>query len=169
VAQGFQRCDRDEGYYGTRRSKHPFAKEEMQMPTPEEAVKGTLEVNKQYQDEIKIVINLVTASLVLPIVFLKNILGLEPAEIKGHLCPMAYISWVSLGISLFLCIGFYFFSTKFTKALYGLYEEKEQERHEKPGTIKDQTETWRDWMGVAAAVFAVVGLLSLLIFFVGAL
>jgi hypothetical protein len=138
------------------------------MPTPEE--EGKLEVNKQYQEAIKIVINLVTASLVLPIVFLKNILGLDAAAVKGHLCPMAYVSWVLLGISLFASVGFYVFSTKFTKAVYGLYKDKQRE--EKQGEQKfteEQMENRRDAMALIAAPSAVAGLLSLLVFFVEAL
>lgn len=134
------------------------------MPTPEED--GKLEVNKQYQEAIKIVINLVTASLVLPIVFLKNILGVREADIKSNLDPMAYASWILLGISLLACVGFYFFSTKFTKAVYGMYRDKEKQLGKKPGTIEHQMENWRDAMALIAAPSAIAGLLSLLIFFV---
>jgi hypothetical protein len=140
------------------------------MPTPEgeklEVNKeGKLEVNKQYQEAIKIVINLVTASLILPTVFLTNILGLKAAEIKGQLYPMAYVAWALLGISLLACVGFYVFSTKFTKAVYGLYTEREKARKEAPGTIENRRETWRDVMGMTASASGVAGLLSLLIFF----
>ncbi len=133
------------------------------MPTPEE---GKLEVNKQYQETIKIVINLVTASLVLPIVFLKNILGVKEADIKAQLDPMAYVSWVLLGISLLACVGFYVFSTKFTKAVFGMYTEKEKKLGKQPGAIEHQMENWRDVMALIAAPSAVAGLVCLLIFFV---
>src|SRR5437016_14297202 len=88
----------------------------MLMPTTEE--EGLLEVNKQYQEVIKIVINLVTASLVLPVVFLKNILEVQSGSIKGHLWLWAYLSWVLLEISLSSCLAFYFRSTKFAKVVY---------------------------------------------------
>jgi hypothetical protein len=133
------------------------------MPTPEQ--EGKLEVNKQYQETIKILINLVTASLVLPIVFLKNILGVTEKEIKVHLEPMTYASWALLGMSLLACVGFYVFSTKFTKAVYGMYIEDEKRLGKKPGTFEHQMETWRDAMAKIAAPSAVAGLLALLIFF----
>jgi hypothetical protein len=132
------------------------------MPTPEV---GKLEVNKQYQEAIKIVISLVTASLTLPIVFLKDILHVDAANVKDKLDPMAYASWVLLGISLLACVGFYVFSTKFTKAVYGMYAEKEKKLEMKPGAFEHQMENWRDAMVYIAAPTAVAGLLALLIFF----
>jgi hypothetical protein len=132
------------------------------MPTPEE---GKLEVNKQYQEAIKIVINLVTASLALPIVFLKNILRVDIKDIKAQLVLWAYASWVLLGISLLACVGFYVFSTKFTKAVYGMYAEEEKKLEKKPGAFEHQMEYWRDLMVYIAAPTAVAGLLALLKFF----
>ncbi len=56
------------------------------MPTPEE---GKLEVNKQYQETIKIVINLVTASLVLPMFGMytekEKKLGKQPGAIEHQM------------------------------------------------------------------------------------
>lgn len=131
------------------------------MPTPEEK----LEVNKEYQEEIKIVINLVTASLVLPIVFLTNILGVKPGDIRGRLYPMAYVSWGLLGLSLLACVGFYYFSTKFTKAVYGMYGDEEEQR----ATKEHQMENRRDAMAFIATPSALLGLLFLLVFFLKAL
>jgi len=133
------------------------------MPTTEQ--EGKLEVNTQYQETIKIVINLVTASLVLPIVFLKNILGVTAKEIKGQLDWTAYASWALLGMSLLACVGFYVFSTKFTKAVYGMYTEKEKKLGKEPGTFEHKMEGWRDAMAKIAAPCAVAGLLALLVFF----
>jgi len=126
----------------------------MLMPTTEE--EGLLEVNKQYQEVIKIVINLVTASLVLPVVFLKNILEVQSGSIKGHLCPWAYLSWVLLGISLSSCLAFYFWSTKFAKAVY-------QGEGKKPKGVR--MENWRDVSALVAAPSFVLGLVFLLMFF----
>ncbi len=133
---------------------------------------GKLEVNRQYQEAIKVVINLVTASLVLPIAFLKNILGLPEGKIGSNLSPVAYVAWVLLGISLLACVGFYLCSTKFTKAVYGLYSEIEKQREQKQGKNKSmeaQIENLRDAMGFAAALFAVGGLACLVSFLVNAL
>jgi tellurite resistance protein TehA-like permease len=127
------------------------------MPTLKE--EGKIEVNKQYQEAIKIAINLITASLVLPIVFLKNILGVSESQIKGNLSPLAYVCWFLLGASLLACIMFYYYSTKYTKAVYHLYEDKPS-----PPTEK-QIETSRGiWFAVAAPT-AILGLVFLLLFF----
>ncbi len=79
---------------------------------------------------------------------------------------MAYVSWVLLGISLLACVGFYVFSTKFTKAVFGMYTEKEKKLGKQPGAIELQIENRRDVMALIAAPSAVAGLLCLLIFFV---
>jgi hypothetical protein len=129
----------------------------MPMPTAQE---GVLEVNKQYQEVMKIVINLVTASLVLPVVFLKNILGVESTGIRAHLCPLAYLSWVLLGISLSSCLAFYFWSTKFAKAVY-------QGQEKQPKGI--QMENRRDVSALVAAPSFVLGLVFLMIFFLNEL
>ena len=117
-----------------------------------------LEVNKQYQEVIKIVINLVTASLVLPVVFVHNILGVKTGDPNFHLGPLAYWSWVLLGISLLACVLFYVCSTKFTKAVYKNEETTQT-------FMKVRVENWRDTMGISAALFFLVGLVCLFLFF----
>lgn len=124
------------------------------MPSPEEV--GTLEVNKQYQEVIKIVINLVTASLVLPIVFLKNILGVETTDIKAQLNSRAYWSWSLLVVSLCFCVLFYFFSAKLTKAIYKGVNTK---------YLGISIETCRDMAALVAVPTFIGGLICLLIFF----
>jgi hypothetical protein len=123
------------------------------MPTPEEV--GILEVNKQYQEVIKIVINLVTASLVLPIVFLKNILGVTTG-IKAYLKPWAYWSWSLLVVSLCFCVLFYFFSAKLTKAIYKGVNAK---------YFGISIEKCRDVAALVAVPASIGGLICLLIFF----
>jgi hypothetical protein len=128
------------------------------MLTPKED--GLLEVNKQYQEAIKLVINLVTASLVLPIVFLKDILGVHETEMRGRISAMAYWSWGLLSVSLLASVVFYWCTTKYTKALYQLYEG--------PPTLKT-VEHWRDFAAWIATPTAFVGLFLLLIFILKAL
>jgi hypothetical protein len=123
------------------------------MPTPEEV--GTLEVNKQYQEVIKIVINLVTASLVLPIVFLKNILGVT-TDIRAHLTRAALWSWSLLVVSLCFCVLFYFFSAKLTKAIYKGVNAK---------YLGISIERCRDVAALVAVPTFIGGLICLLIFF----
>ena len=124
------------------------------MRTPEED--GLLEVNKQYQEMIKLVVTLVTASLVLPVAFLTNVLGVVPIGIKEHLRPWAYAAWVFFGISLGSCFFFYFFSTKFAKAVFkGQLKEPEGVR----------MENWRDRAAYAAASSFFLGLIFIAKFF----
>lgn len=123
------------------------------MLTSEE--NGMLEVNKQYQEMIKIVMNLVTATLVLPVVFLKN-LGVDPSSMKGHLGFWACLSWSFLGLSLLSCLLFYFWSTKFAKAVY-----QGQEKQAKGVQI----ERYRDASALVAAPSFFLGLLFLVMFF----
>jgi hypothetical protein len=113
-------------------------------------------VNTQYQEAIKIVINLVTASLVLPVVFLKNIIAVAPNELKSHLWPFAYAAWVLLGVSLSACLAFYFYSMKFAKAVYKGQENQPDGVH---------NEKWRDVAALVAAPAFLLGLGSLVIFF----
>ena len=133
------------------------------MACPEE---GKFEVNKQYQEAIKIVINLVTASLVLPVVFLKNIVGADPNKIGTFLNVWAYLSWGFLGLSLAACLAFYVYSTKYTKALYGLYDDNEKPKKDQKEkqSAKVQVEAGRDRAAGLATLTGVLGLIFLLIF-----
>jgi hypothetical protein len=63
--------------------------------------KWKLAANAQYQDAMKIVVNLATASLVLPIVLIKDFLP-KGAVIGAHLNKWASWSWGS-----FLCRSSY--------------------------------------------------------------
>jgi hypothetical protein len=130
---------------------------------------GSFEVNKQYQEAIKIVINLVTASLVLPIVFLKNIVGTDaathPDTIRTLLRPYAYLSWGFLALSLGFCVAFYLYSTKYTKALFELYGDyKQPTEHQKDQHMKKQMELTRDTMAWGVAITTLFGLFFLAIF-----
>src|ERR1700722_19322133 len=113
---------------------------------------GMLEVNKQYQEAFKIVINLATASLVLPIVFAKSIGGVSEPDIKGELGRWAYSGWFLLVLSLCFCLLFYYCSTKFTKALYR-------------GASTTMIEKCRDAAAAVAVPTFALGLICLLIFF----
>jgi hypothetical protein len=83
-----------------------------------------LKTNEQYQELMKIVINLATAALVLPVVFIKDFLGLKEGEyIKPHLNLLAYSAWLLLFFTLFASMLFYYASAKFVKVVSGGKED----------------------------------------------
>lgn len=88
------------------------------LPLPEDEWK--LKVNSNYQEVMKTLVTLVTASLVLPIFFIKNFLNLGPTEaLKLHLRASAYWSWGFLFASLLCGMLFYWASAKFVKVVCG--------------------------------------------------
>lgn len=90
-----------------------------------------LKVNAQYQEAIKLLANLVTASLILPIVFVKNFVGVKDSEsIAGHLNARAYWGWGFLFASV-VCGGvFYWASAKYVKLVCGGKESWSEDTYE---------------------------------------
>jgi len=83
-------------------------------PGPDERWK--LEVNDRYQRAVATVITLSTASLVAPIVFLKDavVLG-EGKSIVSLLDSSVYVGGVLLGLSIVSGVLYYYFSAKWVK------------------------------------------------------
>jgi len=126
----------------------------MVKPLPEDEWK--LKTNAQYQEAIKILINLATASLALPVVFLKELAGSpNGSRFVDHLKPSAYWSWAFLFASLLFGMLFYWASAKFVKVVCGGPEDHSENWFEK---VRDAT-------GGAAVVCFLAGLVSFLIFF----
>src|SRR5215469_2740249 len=73
--------------------------------------------NAAYQDGMKTVLSLATASLVLPIVLVRTFaVGGTP---KDHLTRRAYISWFLLFLSILACLVFFYCSAKYLKLVSG--------------------------------------------------
>jgi hypothetical protein len=88
------------------------------LPLPKDEWK--LKVNAQYQEAIKILANLVTASLVLPILFVKNFIGLKDNQsVAPYLHFQAYGSWILLFLSLVCGMAFFWSSAKYVKVVSG--------------------------------------------------
>jgi hypothetical protein len=116
-----------------------------------------LSVNSTYQDVMKTFMNLVTASLVLPFLFIRNFLRVREDEpIANYLSPSAYFSWAMLFLSLVCCMVFFWASAKYVKVVSG--------GDERPMTA-DSFEGLRDWSGSEAVLLFLVGLVALGIFF----
>lgn len=112
-------------------------------------------VNSQYQDGMKLLMNLVTAALVLPIVFVRNFVNLGPQEtLSRHLRPQAYWAWGFLTGSLWFGMLFYWASAKYVKVVSGGPESMSEQTFE---TVRDVS------MGVAFGCF-LAGVVCLLWF-----
>jgi hypothetical protein len=87
------------------------------MPENAKQTEWKEKTNAIYQDQMKTVLNLATASLVLPIVLVKTFA--EGGTPKDHLTRRAYLSWGFLFISIFACMVFFYASGKFLKVVTG--------------------------------------------------
>ena len=78
-----------------------------------------VKVNAQYQDNMKTMLSLATASLGLPLVLVKDFLDLPKCGLPAtFLNGWAYTSWGLLGASILLGMAFFVASDKSAKALY---------------------------------------------------
>jgi len=75
-----------------------------------------LDVNDRYQRGVNLVTSLATASLVLPILFLKDIVNATKNQpIADVLTSDVYLGWKLLAASIGLGILYYYFSAKWVK------------------------------------------------------
>jgi hypothetical protein len=88
------------------------------LPLPQNAWK--LVVNANYQDVMKTLMSLTTASLVLPFLFIGNFLGVPDSKRLADSLPYsAYWFWGFLFFSLLCDMGFFWASAKFIKVVSG--------------------------------------------------
>ncbi len=88
------------------------------LPLPKDDWK--LKANAQYQEAIKTLANLVTASLFFRSCSSKNFIGLKENEsIAPYLHFQAYGSWISLFLSLVSGMAFFWSSVKYVKVVCG--------------------------------------------------
>ena len=116
----------------------------MLMPLPENQWK--LVVNANYQDVMKTLMSLTTASLVLPFLFIRTFLGVPEGEKLADYLPWpAYWFWGLLLLSLLSDMAFFWASAKFIKAVSRGAEDP----------AESFFETSRDWaIKVASLSFA---------------
>lgn len=79
-----------------------------------------LATNERYRDVIKTLMTLSTASLLLPVFFAREFLGINGnIPLKSVVgCPV-YLSWILLGIAIFSGIAFHFLSAKWVRLAWG--------------------------------------------------
>jgi len=79
-----------------------------------------IDVNDRYQNAVGVVASLSTASLVLPIIFLRDIAGVKDSQsIIDVISWLVYLSWIFLALSVFAAIIYYFCSAKWVKLAWG--------------------------------------------------
>ena len=99
----------------------------MSLPLPED--KWKLVVNANYQEVIKTLMSLTTASLVLPLLFIRNFLGVpEGKRLADYLPSSAYWFWGFLFLSLLCDMVFFWSSAKFIKVVSGGREDWPKKR-----------------------------------------
>ena len=105
--------------------------------------KWKLVVNANYQEVIKTLMSLTTASLVLPFLFIRNFLGVpEGKRLADYLPTSAYLFWGFLFLSLLCDMVFFWSSAKFIKVVSGGPEDWPKKRLGiEPAKF---FETWRD-------------------------
>jgi len=120
-----------------------------------------LDTNNRYRDAVKVVMDLSTASLIVPIFFLRDILRIPKDQALSEVlnCKV-YGSWISLALAIVLGFVFYYCSAKWVRLAWGkdagLFGIKTNER---------VVETWLEvsfWGTVAAFLVGI----SLILWFV---
>ena len=79
-----------------------------------------LATNERYSDVIKTLMTLSTASLLLPVFFAREFLGIDgEVPLKNVVGWPVYSSWVLLGLAIFSGIAFHFLSAKWVRLAWG--------------------------------------------------
>lgn len=81
--------------------------------------KWKLDVNDRYQRAVGTITSLATASFVLPILFLKEVVNVQGKTIADALSGWVYAGWGALAISICSAIVYYFCSAKWVKLAWG--------------------------------------------------
>jgi hypothetical protein len=126
-----------------------------------------LTTNAQYLEAIKVVMNLATASLVLPIMFVKNFSSYERLALAPYRC-WAYSSWSFLLLSVACGLGFYWASAKYVKVVSGGREMSwlaRTFRHKETLRSANWFEILRDLSALVMVLCFILGLICSLWFF----
>ena len=125
------------------------------LPLPKDAWR--LAVNQNYQDVMKTLMSMVTASLVFPFLLIRNFLGVREGQpIADSLQPSAYWAWGLLSSSVLCCMIFFLASAKFVKVVSGGPE----------AWTAATFEALRDLSVWGTVVFFLAGLFTLVYFFI---
>jgi hypothetical protein len=116
-----------------------------------------IEVNDRYQKVVGTIISLATAALVLPVLFLRQILGIaEKKPLIDHLNCSVYLSWGFLGAAILFGLCFYYGSAKWVKSAWG----------QRVAISPSKFERALDFMFWAMAIAFLIGISFLVLFVV---
>lgn len=137
--------------------------------SPTEEKDWRLQTNTQYLDVMKVLMNLITASLVLPIFFVRTFVAprSDCKPLAESLNWQAYIAWLSLILSLVCGMSFYWASAKYVKVACGGRETSFawllfNKRVSRP---LSWFEHWRDYSAGGTVIWFIAGLVFSLLFF----
>lgn len=139
---------------------------------PDEEKEWRLTTNAQYLDVMKVLMNLTTASLVLPIFFVRNFVAPKNdcKPLAQSLNYLAYIAWASLILSLVCGMSFYRASAKYVKVVSGGKEKSVLARllcNKEVFCSVSWFEHWRDYSAVGTVILFIAGVVFSLLFFKG--
>jgi hypothetical protein len=79
-----------------------------------------LDTNNKYSEVIKSIFGLSTASLLLPVFFARNILGIEASvTLTSVFSWPIYTAWVTFSLAILLCIFYQYTSAKWIRLAWG--------------------------------------------------
>ncbi|HBY58546.1 MAG TPA: hypothetical protein DEH78_01910 [Solibacterales bacterium] len=88
--------------------------------TPEPVHPWRLATNERYRDVVKTLMTLSTASLLLPVFFAREFLGVDgKTPLKDIATQSLYWSWAMLSLAIFSGIVFHFLSAKWIRLAWG--------------------------------------------------
>lgn len=116
-----------------------------------------VETNDRYSKIVATVISLATGSLVLPVLFLREFLGVPKEKaLAPFLNGWALIGWGSLGISILFGLVYSWLSVKWVKSAWG----------QATRLSESALEALMDWTFVLMLVLFLTGVIATVIFFV---
>ncbi len=79
-----------------------------------------LATNERYREVVRTLMGLSTASLLLPVLFAREFLGIDgKTPLKHVIGATVYCSWVLLGISIVFGLAFHYLSAKWVRLAWG--------------------------------------------------
>jgi hypothetical protein len=112
-------------------------------------------VNERYAAVVTTLISLASAALVIPIVFLRQMLAVPETEpLTTRVGWQGYVGWASLGASVVAGLVYHYSATKWVKLAWG-------RRIAVPEKVLERILDWSFWV---AAAFFMAGIAFLLMF-----
>jgi hypothetical protein len=122
----------------------------------DQPTKWMIDTNSRYNKLVRSIISLATGSLVLPVLFLREFLGVDPhTALRPFLNCAAYVAWSCLAFSILSGLMYSWLSVKWVKSAWG-----------QPTMLSSQLELLMDVSFVLTMLLFVVGVGAIVCFFV---